>query len=559
MLKLLTCLSLTLHLAQGASKVYTGFNYGAFWSVESNAKQTNDFLDGFNIAKNLSTDISFNSARLFTCIEAGTKNESSSALDAAVQSKTNLLLGFWITPTKRGDSNDDLVTNELTALGKGFQKHGQALADLIIGLSVGNEDVFRWEATTQSGVDAGSVASTINSVKNSIATSPFANYMANKPIGHVDTAQYAVVDNADFIGMTAYPYWNNESISAANASFHGSLKDVEQRAGNRPVWIAEMGWPFSGPQRSTAIANAANMQQFWTQVGCSVFGKYNTFWFELLVDSTPDQPDWGLVDAKSRQPRIKDLKCGAQSVGSAPASSSVVLLSKTATSGTIASQSGGYNHSTSSSKAVSTKTPLLALPSSSLLKSTKTIHTNITVYVTVVPPAPTPTAADTSSSLPLSKATTTVHKLVTVTVPYNASAAAFSSTTKHPNTTTKLQLVTVDLTTVIYPHSSSPASVTPSNHTTTPLPSPQPTTTTTVRKVVTVELTTTVYGNHNSNSSSNSSHPPVSGWTSTSMFPASSLPEYPSTTVSESNTVPAAVPTVPTVNISGFRWPQAVE
>jgi glucan endo-1,3-beta-D-glucosidase len=216
LIKLLILLS---SFAQAASNIYTGFNYGAFWSVEANGKKKEDFLDGFNLAKNLTTDIPFDSARLFTCKAAGTLNEPTEAFDAAVDSKTNLLLGFWITPAQKGGSPDENVKNEMVALEKGFEKHGQALSDLIIGLSVGSEDVYRVEEAGEPGLTAGVVGQTIAQVKKSIAASSFAKYMKDKPIGHVDTAKYAVVDNADFIGMTAYPYWNKDSIETASESF----------------------------------------------------------------------------------------------------------------------------------------------------------------------------------------------------------------------------------------------------------------------------------------------------------------------------------------------------
>ncbi|KAJ5056429.1 glycoside hydrolase superfamily [Bipolaris maydis] len=297
--------------AQAASNIYTSFNYGAFWSVEANAKKKADFLDGFNLAKNLTTDIPFDSARLFTCKTAGTVDGLTEAFDAAVESSTNLLLGFWITPARSGDSPDENVKNEMAALEKGFKKHGQALSDLVIGLSVGSEDIYRSEAG-ELGLTAEVVGQTVAKVKESIAASPFAEYMKNKPIGHVDTAKYAVIDNADFIGMTAYPYWNKDSINTASGSFQHSLEDVKQRAGNRPVWIAEMGWPSTDTeQHGAAIAGIDELQKFWTEVGCFVFGKYTTFWYELLKDSTPDQKaDWGLIDTLSRKPRIKDLSCG---------------------------------------------------------------------------------------------------------------------------------------------------------------------------------------------------------------------------------------------------------
>jgi glucan endo-1,3-beta-D-glucosidase len=284
-------------LAQAASKIYTGFNYGAFWAVEANAKKKDDFLDGFGLAKNLSTNIPFDSARLFTCKQAGTLNEPIQAFDAAVETKTNLLLGFWISPAQRGQSPDENVKNEMAALEKGFQKHGQALADLVIGLSVGNEDVYRNEETPdQVGVPANVVAQTIDQVKKSVAASSFAKYMQGKPIGHADTAKYAVVDNADFIGMTVYPYWNKDSVENAAVSFQGSLDDVKKRAGNRPVWIAEMGWPVAdktpmAKDRGAAVPGADQLQKFWTDlmirmIANSLIGVSSTYPRDSLVSRT---------------------------------------------------------------------------------------------------------------------------------------------------------------------------------------------------------------------------------------------------------------------------------
>ncbi|KAI4670159.1 uncharacterized protein J4E79_000440 [Alternaria viburni] len=372
-------------LAQAASQVYTGFNYGAFWGLEENAKQKADFLDGFNLAKNLTTDIPFDSARLFTCRAAKTLDEPTEAFDAAVVSKTNLLLGFWITPAQKGGSPDENVKNEMAALEKGFKKHGQALSDLIIGLSVGNEDVYRAEATQEVGVTAMVVGQTIAKVKESIASSSFAQYMKDKPIGHVDTAQYAVVDNADFIGMTAYPYWNKDSIGTASTSFQGSLEGVKQRAGNRPVWIAEMGWPFTdSEQHGAAVAGIDELQKFWSEVGCAVFGKYTTFWFELLKDTTSDQKaDWSVIDPSSRQSRIKNMSCGnpqPKPPAEAPASSAASYTSIATTPPQTLS---------SGSPIIPSAMPTSSPPVSSTIES-NTVHVTVTGTTSVTPQPITP-------------------------------------------------------------------------------------------------------------------------------------------------------------------------
>ncbi|KAF1917402.1 glycoside hydrolase superfamily [Ampelomyces quisqualis] len=311
MTTLLTLLTSSLLLAPTSSAIYTGFNYGAFRGVSANVKKAADFRDGFKAAQDLSAGVPFNSARLFTCKTQGTIDEPTEAFDAAVETNTTLLLGFWITPAKRGDPLEDIIKNELSALDKGFQKHGHALADLIIGLSVGSEDVYRYEDgdnKTTVGVAAKQVTSAINTVKEALKSPNFAQYMEGKPIGHVDTAKHAMVDGADFFGMTAYPYWTGSSVAEAKTSFLGSLNELKQRAGNTPIWIAEMGWPFRGGQLGAAVASKDNLQQYWTDVGCAVIGTYTTFWFELIKDSEADQPDWAILDTETHRPRI-DLKC----------------------------------------------------------------------------------------------------------------------------------------------------------------------------------------------------------------------------------------------------------
>lgn len=314
-------------LTSAAARVYTGFNYGAFWSYDTNVKKYADFQKGFSLAKNLTNvPVPFDSARLFTCITAGTKDDPTEAFQAAIDTGTNLLLGMWVSPGAKGQSNDIQVANELAALGKAFQQYGQKLADLVIGLSVGNEDIYRSTSEKEVGIGMDETVSTIQSVRKKIAESEFAKYMEGKPIGHTDTAPNAVVKGSDFAGMNAYPYWSNTSIADAGSSFLGSLEDTQRRAGDMPVWITEMGWPIKGANNTNdALASAQNYQRYWTEVGCQVFGKYNTFWFELLQDSQPEQPDWALLDSKTFQSRIEDLSCGGNIANSVSAKGSRVF------------------------------------------------------------------------------------------------------------------------------------------------------------------------------------------------------------------------------------------
>jgi glucan endo-1,3-beta-D-glucosidase len=366
-----------------AARIYTGFNYGAFWSEQSNVKRYADFHKGFELAQNLTnTPVHFDSARLYTCITAGTKDDPTEAFQAAIDTGTNLLLGMWVSPGATGQPNDALVDNELSALGKAFDKYGQSLANLIIGLSVGNEDVYRF-TTQQAGVGPDNLRLTIQRAREKIKAASWGKFMEGKPIGHTDTSAYAVMSDSDFIGMTAYPYWEGKSIDEANATFMSILNDTQKRAGNTPVWISEVGWPVNGTSINEAVASADNYQRYWNEVGCQVFGKYNTFWFELLQDSMPDQPDWGLLDTKTYQPRIEDLSCpGGSSIApsatetpqeapNAPSSKSVPTTLSTIYFSGSASVSGAPSLSASA-----------ALDS---VAQTRTTHTTQTRKTTVQP------------------------------------------------------------------------------------------------------------------------------------------------------------------------------
>ncbi|KAF2629458.1 glycoside hydrolase family 17 protein, partial [Macroventuria anomochaeta] len=397
-MKCTSFLPLTILLAPAAAKVYTGFNYGGFWGEQSNIKRYADFHHGFELAKNLTNaPVPFDSARLYTCITTGSKDDPTEAFQAAIDTGTNLLLGMWVSPKATGQPNDVQVENELAALNKGFAQHGQRLADLVIGLSVGNEDVYRFN-NAQVGIASDNLLLTIKSVREKIAASPYAKYMEGKPIGHTDTAHYAVVPGSDFVGMTGYPYWEGHSIDNANISFMSLLKDTQRRAGTIPVWISEMGWPINGTQIKQAAASADNYQRYWNEVGCQVFGKYNTFWFGLLQDSQPDQPDWGLLDTKTHQPRIRDLSCGGRSNMTAPAAVRP-LSSSSARSTSLASPLSSL------SALLPPSSPMPAPPPSTLL----TVTTPALVSQPASPPpvSQSPTSASSihsPSSLPSSTA-----------------------------------------------------------------------------------------------------------------------------------------------------------
>ncbi|KAF2205259.1 glycoside hydrolase, partial [Delitschia confertaspora ATCC 74209] len=275
-------------MGSASSTAYTGFNYGVRWGNQT-VKTYDDFLRQFTLAQSLSSGTSglVNSARLFTTLQpvdqepAHDSSKPTVAIKAAIETGTYLLVGLWASALEK----------ELVALNEALKIYGEDFTKLIIGISVGNEDLYRNSTRCLSGCYDGAnneaLTSYIQGVRRNLTNGPYSKNLTGIPIGHVDTqvnwleATKELINANDFIGVNAYPYWYNASISNSKDSFFDALQKVEGKINHKPIWITETGWPASGPTQGKAVASVENARRYWKDVGCLLFGKYNTFWFEL--------------------------------------------------------------------------------------------------------------------------------------------------------------------------------------------------------------------------------------------------------------------------------------
>lgn len=280
-------------LAAGASaQKYLGFNSGSTLADHS-AKFKADFEAEFKTAQGLvGTPGTFNAVRLYTNIQAYSTNDPIEAFEAAVNTKTKVLLGIWTSGTNN-------INNELTALKKAVDKYGKSFTDLVIGMSIGSEDLYRVSVTgitNKAGVGAGPdvLLGFINDYKKAFANTG----LASVPVGHVDTwdawtnsSNKAVLDAVDWVGVDEYPYYENgkgNDIKNSGALFDRAFNAVAGVAGNKPIWVTETGWPATGPNWDLAVPSVENAKYYWDEVGCrKLFNKVPTFWYTLR-DSNPD-------------------------------------------------------------------------------------------------------------------------------------------------------------------------------------------------------------------------------------------------------------------------------
>ncbi|ORY00095.1 glycoside hydrolase superfamily, partial [Clohesyomyces aquaticus] len=183
-----------------------GFNYGAFF-LNQQAKQQVDFEYEFKKAQALPGTTGWTSARLYTMIQHGTTNTPITAIPAAINTKTKLLLGLWASA---GQAN---INNEIAALKSAISQYGTAFTSLVVGISVGSEDLYRITPTgiankAGPGAQPSELINYISQVRAAIKGTG----LSAAPVGHVDTwtayvngSNANVISNLDFLGVDAYP------------------------------------------------------------------------------------------------------------------------------------------------------------------------------------------------------------------------------------------------------------------------------------------------------------------------------------------------------------------
>ena len=335
-----------LALVAGAQALSTGFNYGATQS-DSSAMEYSDYQARFSRAKTLpNTNSEFTSARLYTMIQAGSTSDPSSAFKAAIDTKTTLLLGIWCS------GGQDIVTNELSALSTAIQQYGSDFTDLVVGISVGSEDLYRVSPTgieNDSGYGAtpDELVSYIKQTRSTISGTS----LSGASIGHVDTwtawvngSNNAVTDAVDWLGMDTYPYFESTESNAIDNGkqlYWDAYDKTKGVGGGKEVWITETGWPVSGKVSGAAIASVSNAETYWKEVACAILGNYNVWWYTLedSIPTTPN-PSFGIIGSDLSSDPLYDLTCKK---GSSATATSDLSSAASSTAGSSHSKGSGQH------------------------------------------------------------------------------------------------------------------------------------------------------------------------------------------------------------------------
>ncbi|PHH90365.1 hypothetical protein CDD83_3888 [Cordyceps sp. RAO-2017] len=311
-----TLVAAALTVCASAQNNWLGFNSGAT-KADYSAKFKADFEAEFRTAQGLyHAPGKFNAVRLYTNIQAYSQDEPIQAFQAAIDTQTHVLLGVWASGT-------DNIDKELNALGKAVSALGTRFTDLVVGISIGSEDLYRNSKTgvkNKGGVGNSpeNIVKFIRHFRQRFAKGP----LAKVPVGHVDTwdawtnsSNRAVIDNIDWLGVDEYPSYQsgeNNNIGNAGRLFDEAFEKTVGVARGKPVWVTETGWPVSGPNWDQAVASVDNAKRYWNDVGCRrLFNKVPTFWYNLR-DSNPDNKlKFAITKDLSTKP-LFELSCPAK-------------------------------------------------------------------------------------------------------------------------------------------------------------------------------------------------------------------------------------------------------
>jgi len=305
----------TIGTALAQNSFVFGFNSGATDDT-GKAKMQSDFENEFKAAKSLQgAPGNFTTIRLYSNIQAYTNDTPIAAFPAAISTGTKLLLGIWASGTTN-------IDNELNALNSAIKQYGTKLTDLVIGISVGSEDLYRVsDPGIKNNAGVGQSADTIVNFIKQTRERLAGTTLKNIKVTHVDTwtawvnsSNKAVIDNVDFVAVNAFPFYESDSdnkIDNAPMLLAQALKATQDVASGKDVWITETGWAYTGPDFGAAHSTTDNAANYWKNVGCAIFGKMNVFWY-TLKDSNPDNKvKFAITDNLSTKPRF-DISCPQQ-------------------------------------------------------------------------------------------------------------------------------------------------------------------------------------------------------------------------------------------------------
>ena len=153
----------------------------------------------------------------------------------------NVALGAWI------DKNNENNAKQIAKLIEVYQKYNKNIVRIIVS----NEAILRKDQTVDE------IIAYIKQVKEKV----WAPVSVAEP-WHVWLANPKLVEHVDYIAVHLLPYWEGIPIDEAVDYCVKRYNELRQAYPDKPIVIAEIGWPSSGRIYKGSVASVANEATF---------------------------------------------------------------------------------------------------------------------------------------------------------------------------------------------------------------------------------------------------------------------------------------------------------
>ncbi|MBI2785146.1 MAG: hypothetical protein HYX60_02085 [Legionella longbeachae] len=279
------------------SKVYTDAQ------IQNNIQtMKNEMTKDFQTAKKNG----FTIIKTFYSIVSTVNGQSTATMaDIACPLGVQLMLGVYeFDPNTDHCSTwcDTARAQQVSAAIASVNKYNANGGNCIIGIAVGNEDIYNWNFTVPNNLVQSHISADITTIKNGLLYSvPVSTaqqdgallMLAKSPASTYDP--YGIIPKLDFVGANIYPYWSPEQPNFPEPSetqFYNRLNAVIA-AYTQTVVVTEEGWPSqynAGQNPHATLPNQKAYYTWWknraTGANGTIIDTFDSYYF-ALYDKQP--------------------------------------------------------------------------------------------------------------------------------------------------------------------------------------------------------------------------------------------------------------------------------
>ncbi|TAL63399.1 MAG: hypothetical protein EPN84_05080 [Legionella sp.] len=226
--------------------------------------------------------------------------QTANIADLACPLNLQVMLGVYeFDPGKDNCSNwcDIARKQQVDKAIESVNKYNSGGKKCIVGVAVGNEDIYNWNFTQPNTLMQKHIAEDIAQIKKAIGgKAPVGTAQQDGALIQLagkDKDPNGIIGKLDFVGVNIYPYWSAEhpNVDAAKEEFakrYQAIKNISQYQGKELI-VTEEGWPSqfsSGQNPNASLANEIAYYKWWQER----VDDFDSYYFGLF-DKQPTNGD----------------------------------------------------------------------------------------------------------------------------------------------------------------------------------------------------------------------------------------------------------------------------